>query len=80
MKVLNIAFQKEGHLLPASFEMIEAAKSISDELITAILAENAEGPAADLASRGGGKVLVLSGAGLDRFNDERYAKVLGAVI
>lgn len=80
MKVLNIAFQKEGQLLPASFEMIEAAKSVSDELITAILAENAEGPAADLASRGGGKVLALSGAGLDRFNDERYAKVLGGMI
>ena len=63
MKVLNIAFQTGGKLVSASFELTEAAKSIGAEIVTAIMAEDAQPLAEELAARGGGQVLALSDAG-----------------
>lgn len=80
MKVLSIAFQKNNQLTPASFEMIQAARSISDDISTVILAENAESIAAELAARGGGQVLALSHESLKFFNEETYSKVLTELI
>ncbi len=80
MKILAIAFQKENKLSSASFEVIQAAKSISEDISTAILAEIADSMAAELASRGGGQVLAVSDGSLKMFNEELYANVLSALI
>ncbi len=80
MKILTVALHKDGKLVPASFELIEAAKSLGGELYTAVLAANAELLANELASRGGGKVLAVSHESLDLYNDQVYAAVLTALI
>ena len=53
MKIFTVAMQKDGKLVAASYELIEAAKSLGGEIHTAILAEDASSLASDLASRGG---------------------------
>jgi len=80
MKVLAIALQKDNKLASASFEMIQAARSISEDISTAILAENVDSIASELASRGGGQVLAVSDESLKFFNEEIYAKVLTELI
>ncbi len=80
MKTLIVALQKEGKLVPATYELIEAAKSLGGEICTAVLAENADSLASELASRGGGKVLAVSDAKLKTFNDELYANVITELI
>ncbi len=80
MKILAVSLQKEGKLLPVSFELLEAAKSLGGELYTVVLAENADGLASELASRGGGKVLAVSHPNLRSYNDEIYANVLTELI
>jgi len=80
MKIFTVALQKEGKLTAASFELIEAAKSLGGEICTAILAEDASAMASELASRGGGKVLSVSHAELKFYNDETYVKVLSQLI
>lgn len=80
MKILTVAQQKDGKLLAASYELIEAAKSLGGEVHTAILAEDASSLAADLAARGGGKVLAVSHPELKYFNDEVYVKALAQLI
>ena len=80
MKVFTIAIHKDGKLVPASSELIEAAKSPGGELITAILSDNAEPLANELALRGGGKVLTVSHESLKLFNDEIYTRVLSQLL
>jgi electron transfer flavoprotein alpha subunit len=80
MKILAIALQKNGALLSADFEVIEAAKALQGELHTAILAEQAEPLAAELAKRGGGKVLAVSHPTLKHFHDEIYTKVINDLV
>ena len=79
MKILAVALQKDGKLVPSSFELIEVAKSLNGELTSLILAENAGPLAEELASRGGGKVLAVSNPSLKYFNDEIYVKVIKAL-
>jgi electron transfer flavoprotein alpha subunit len=76
MTTLVVALQKDGKLISASFELIQAAKSLGGERYTVIMAEKAEPLAAELASRGGGKVLAVSHSNLRYFNDEVYVNVL----
>lgn len=80
MKALVIALQKDGKIVPASFELIQAAKELGSEIHTVILAGDTSVLAQELASRGGGKVLALSNPGLKFFNEELYASVISAVI
>ncbi|UCC44601.1 MAG: electron transfer flavoprotein subunit alpha/FixB family protein [Candidatus Zixiibacteriota bacterium] len=80
MKTLVVAFEKDGRIIPAVYEVIEAAKSLGGELLTAVLAADAEAVAADLAGRGGGKVLAVSNPALAHFNDESYAAALQELI
>jgi electron transfer flavoprotein alpha subunit len=80
MKILAIALQKEGQITPVSYEVIEAAKSLGAEHLTAILAENAEGLAQELAGRGGGNVLAVSDGRLKQYNDEIYARTIAALV
>ncbi len=80
MKTFIIALQKDGTLVPMSFELIEAAKSLNCEISTAILAESADKMASELASRGGGQVLAVSDPKLKYFNDELYTLVLKELI
>ncbi len=80
MKVLVVSLQKDGKLVSASFELLEAAKTIEGELYTVIMAEQAEPLASELASRGGGKVLAVSHPNLRYYNDELYANVLSELI
>ncbi|MDF1544400.1 MAG: electron transfer flavoprotein subunit alpha/FixB family protein [bacterium] len=80
MKILTIALQKDDKNISTSFELIEAAKSIGGEIFTAILAQNAQSAAEELVSRGGGKVIAVSHANLQHFNDELYANVLFSLI
>ncbi|MBD3403972.1 electron transfer flavoprotein subunit alpha/FixB family protein [candidate division GN15 bacterium] len=79
MKILAIALQKEGKILSASYEVLEAAKSLGGELHTAVLGEAAEELAAEVAKRGGGKVLAVANPALKQFQDEIYAKVISAL-
>lgn len=80
MKVLNIALQKDGQLVSASYELIEAAKSLGGEIETVILAENASSLASELANRGGGKVMAVSNPALKYFNDEIYTNVIASIV
>lgn len=80
LKVLAVAEQKDGKLSGASFELITVAQQIGGEIMTVCLAEAADGPAGELASRGGGKVLAVSDARLKYFDDEVYCKVIAALI
>lgn len=80
MKIFTVALQKDGKLLAASFELIEAAKSLGGELYTAVLAENASELASQLAARGAGKVLAVSHPELKHFNDEIYSRVLAQLV
>lgn len=80
MNILNIALQKDGKLVSASYELIEAAKSLGGEIYTAILAENSDDMAADLAAAGGGKVLAVSAGDLKYFNEEIYSKIIASFV
>lgn len=80
MKCLAVALQKDGALASASFEVIEAAKGLGGEICTALLAEQPQNLAAELAGRGAGKVLTVAHPSLKYFNDEIYAKVLSELI
>ncbi len=80
MKVLVIALQKDGKPVSASYEAVEAARSLGGELYTAALAADASAMAAELASRGGGKVLAVSNPALKYFTDDIYARVLSQLI
>jgi len=76
MKTLVIALQKESKVVSATYEVIEVAKGLGGEVCTAVLAAGAETAAAELASRGGGKVLAISNPALAYFNDEIYTRVI----
>ncbi|MGH8015607.1 MAG: electron transfer flavoprotein subunit alpha/FixB family protein [Candidatus Zixiibacteriota bacterium] len=80
MKVLIIAFQKKDKPISASFELIGAARALSGDIHTIVLAENATASAGELASRGGGKVLAVSNAIFRHFNEEAYASAVSQVI
>jgi electron transfer flavoprotein alpha subunit len=80
MKVLTVALQKEAKPVSASFELVTAAKGLGAEITTAVLAADAETSAAQLAARGGGKVLAVSNPALAQFNEEIFAKVLVELI
>lgn len=80
MKTLVVALQKDGKLVSASLEAIEVAKSLGGELFTAILAGDASTLAADLASKGGGKVLAVSDPSLKYFTDDLYASVISGLV
>jgi electron transfer flavoprotein alpha subunit len=76
MKIFTVALQKEGKLVPASLELITAARNLGGELYTVVLAEDAKTLASELAAHGAGKVLAVSNPALKYFNDEIYAKVI----
>ncbi len=80
MKTLVVALQKDGKLVSASLEAIEAAKSVGGELFTSVLAADAAGLSAGLASKGGGKVLAVSDPTLRYFTDDLYARVISGLI
>lgn len=80
MKTLIVALQKNGTLVSATFELVEAAKQLGGEIVTVCMAEDASAAASELASRGGGKVLAVSHAQLKYFNDEIYVNVLADII
>ena len=80
MKSLVVALQKDGKLVSASFEAIEAAMGLGGEIYTAVLAAEAAPLAAELSSRGGGKVLAVSNPALRFFADDIYAGVISSLI
>ncbi|RME28188.1 MAG: electron transfer flavoprotein subunit alpha/FixB family protein [Candidatus Zixiibacteriota bacterium] len=80
MKVMVVALQKQGKLLPVSFELISAARQVSDDISTVILAAEAGPLAEELAAKGAGQVLAVSHQVLAAVNEEIYAKVLSALI
>jgi len=80
IKVLTVAEQKNGKLSNVSFELITVAVKTGGEIMTACLAESADAMAAELASRGGGKVLAVSDPGLKYYNDESHAKVITELV
>jgi electron transfer flavoprotein alpha subunit len=80
IKVLTIAEQKDGRLSNISFELLTVAAATGGEIQTACLAEAADGLAAELAAKGGGKVLAVSNPALKFCNDEVYARVLTELI
>jgi electron transfer flavoprotein alpha subunit len=80
IKTLIVAEQKGGKLSGISFELITAAKLAGGEIMTVSLAEKADELAAQLAQRGGGKVLAVSNSSLKNYNDEIYGKILSAII
>jgi electron transfer flavoprotein alpha subunit len=80
MKTLVVALQKDGKPVSASFEAIEAARSLGGELFAAVLAADASALAGELATRGGGKVLAVSNPALRYFADDLYASVISGMI
>ena len=77
MKILIVALQKNNRVTPATFELIEASKRLNGEIISCVLAEDAQPLGQTLVSRGGGKVLAVSNPALKHFNDEIYGDLLG---
>ncbi|MBN1212243.1 MAG: electron transfer flavoprotein subunit alpha/FixB family protein [candidate division Zixibacteria bacterium] len=80
MKILTVALQKDNKLSSASFELVEAARTLGGEITTAVLAADATAMAEQLAARGGGRVLAVSNPALGAYNDETYAKVISELI
>ena len=80
MKILLVALQKKGQVMSTAYELISAARQLGGDLSTAILAGQADNLAAELAKRGGGKVLAVSNPALEHFNDEVYAKTLAELV
>lgn len=80
MNILVVALQKDGKPVSASFELIEAAKSLGGNLFTAFFADDSGAGADELAKRGGGKVLGVSNAGFKHYNDEAWVKALSELI
>jgi electron transfer flavoprotein alpha subunit len=80
IKVLTVAEQKNGKLSNVSYELITAAGKIGGEIMTVCLAETADSLAAELASRGGGKVLAVSNPVLKYFNDGVCAGIISELI
>ncbi len=80
MKTLIVGLQKNSQLTAATYELITAAQSLNSEISSAVLAADAGALAADLAARGGGKVLAVSHPALEFFNEEVYAKVLAELV
>jgi electron transfer flavoprotein alpha subunit len=80
MKILVVALQKDGAMVPATYEVIEAAKGLGGDVHTALLAEQPDSLAEELTKRGGGKVLTVANPALKYFNDEIYAKVVTELI
>jgi len=80
MKVLVIALQKDNKPVPATFELISAAKSLGGEISTALLGADIDSQASDLASRGAGQVLTVANPALENFNDEIFCKVLAELV
>lgn len=80
IKVLTIAEQKDGKLSNISYELLTVAAATGGEVMTACLAETADGMAGELAAKGGGKVLAVSNPALKYCNDEVYANVLTELI
>lgn len=80
MKVLVVALQKNSQIMSVSYELLTAAKQIGAEVTSAVLAGEAQPFGEQMASRGGGRVSVVSNASLELFNDEIYAKVLAELI
>ena len=76
MNTLVVALQKNSQLMPVSFELLTAARQLGGNVTTAILAADAQPLAAQLASRGSGKVLAVSNPAMQYFNEEIYVKVL----
>ena len=62
MKILVIAQHKEGKVAALTYEAIGAARKIGEDIHTAVLADNADSMAQEIASRGGGKVLAVRSA------------------
>jgi len=79
-RTLVIAEQKNGKLSNISFELITAAQKIGGDIITACLAENADGLAKELANHTGGKALAISNPSLKYFNDEIYSNIITFLI
>ena len=80
MNILVVAFQKNNQLMPVSLELITAARKLSGDISTAILAADAQGLADQLAAKGAGKVLAVSNPALESFNDEIYAKTVAELV
>lgn len=80
MKILIVALQHNGKIANTTYELLHAAAALGGEITTVVLAEKAEELAGTLSSRGGGKVLAVSDARLDYFNDEIYANILAQLI
>lgn len=80
MKILVVALQKGGNIVGASNELLSAAKGLGGDIHTAVLGENVDDLAKDLAARGGGKVLAVSDPKLKDFNDEIYVNVISELV
>jgi electron transfer flavoprotein alpha subunit len=80
MKTLVIALHKNDQPIPATYELISAAKSLGGDILTAVLGADAGPLAEPLVSRGSGTTLIVSNPALKDFNDEAYAKVIAELI
>jgi electron transfer flavoprotein alpha subunit len=79
MKIFVIALQKEGRLVPASLETVQAAKSLGGEVTTVILSGDDQAAQA-LAAATGGKVVSVVNDALKFFNEEVYTKAITELI
>jgi electron transfer flavoprotein alpha subunit len=79
MKILVVAQHKGGKVAAVTYETIEAANQLGAEVLTAVLADQADSLAGEVAAKAGGKVLAVSNAALTHFNDESYAKAIQAL-
>ena len=76
--------QRQGKMMPTSFELISEGRKLADELGTKLygilLGHNIEGIAKELGGYGADKVLVCESPLLAVYNTDAYAKVICDVI
>ncbi len=81
--VLVFAEQREGRVVPVSYELLGVGRRLSDELgarLIAVLFGAGEPEAQELVKWGADKVFLCSDASLRKFSDDVYSEMLAKII
>ena len=84
MKILAFAEQRENKFRKSSFETVQMARKIADEMkaefLALVVGSGVEGIAAELGSYGAAKVAVVDDISLAQHSNTAYAKVVADVV
>jgi electron transfer flavoprotein alpha subunit len=75
-KTLIVGEIQHGALREATLELVAFARKLGSDVCSLLIGAEAQGLAEELASKGGGKVLVAQGAGLDNYSASGFAQAI----